>query len=211
MTIENWWNEAHARDETRWVSGVSGEDEWRNLRVSGLMKAGDTVLNIGVGLGYGTVALVAAGLRVSVLDISPIALDRVRGQVDRAWLASSIEQLPDQIFDFALSHLVAQHMSDDDLAHQVRHVVRSLKPSGIFALQFAMLWAQGSGTVHDALEYWKVGGVCRTLGRIVEMAEDAGAVVSYAGIVGSFPQYGSVWYTAHLCRRDAKSPPALTR
>ncbi len=201
QTTQKFWDEAHSRDEICNLTGTSGPKEWQTLRAVDFVKPGRRVLNIGVGLGKGTFDLVAAGCRVSVLDISLVALNRVRQKVEAAYLPENLASLPDRHFDLALSHLVVQHMSDADFAVQLKHVIRSLKEDGVFALQFATAWNQESGSIRyeppgsDARPY------ARTLAQMMEFAEAAGATIIFAQIVARFLELGMSWFAVHIVPR----------
>jgi SAM-dependent methyltransferase len=134
-TIIEWWDNAHAKDIVRWLSGYQGAEIWRRLEVEEKIRPGLIVLNIGVGLGHCTRALFARGCQVTALDISAIALRRI-ADIAQPWNASEISSLPAGRFDLALSHLVTQHMLPADLSTQLRGVISALKPDGVFAMQF---------------------------------------------------------------------------
>src|SRR6185436_575611 len=119
-----------------WLTGSRAEGVWYPLAIQSRLRRGTVVLNIGVGLGHCTRALVRRGCIVHALDIAPAALAKVERIVAKTWLADNLSALPPKTFDVAISHLVAQHMSDEQLSAQLNAVVASLKPDGVFALQF---------------------------------------------------------------------------
>lgn len=203
QTIESWWAEAHARSDRGWLTGSYGRAVWDSLAVSSRVVPGRAVLNIGVGLGQCTRDLVDAGCAVSVLDICPLALDRVRDVVQACYLASELDRLPDAAFDLAISHLVTQHMVDADLDPHVRHVLRSLGPDGLFAMQFAYGWDQETGIAGETLADAKTGGVIRKLSHMAALVERAGGMISRAHIISNYPQYRSGWYGIHITKRPA--------
>ena len=149
-------------------------------------------------MGHCTRALAARGAIVSALDISQAALDRVVDATERRYLAGAIHQLPADSFDLAISYLVSQHMRDAELRQQIQHVVRSLKPTGIFAMQFTYGWGQREGTVNDDLTPAKGGSVQRTLHRVAEMAHDAGAAIAWAGLNAHWIEHHASWYAVHV-------------
>jgi hypothetical protein len=57
-TLSQFWDRAHQAEHPYWLSGSAGSDIWRRLAVTDLVRNGATVLNIGVGLGHCTRALV---------------------------------------------------------------------------------------------------------------------------------------------------------
>src|ERR1700760_1828233 len=92
-TVSQFWDRAHGGEDPYWLSGFSGPDIWRRLDVSGRIRRGAVVLNIGVGLGHCTRALAEAGCVVHALDISPIALERVRN-IATGWLSTDLDRIP---------------------------------------------------------------------------------------------------------------------
>lgn len=196
--IETWWADAHTRKDLGWLSGTVGDTIWRSLAISSRVLPDREVLNIGVGLGTCTRDLVAAGCKVSALDICPIALDRVRDVVQGTYLTADIDRLPDACFDLAISHLVAQHMFDADLETQIRHVLRALKPGGVFAMQFSYGWGQETSIANETLDNAKAGGVTRTLSHMVDMVDRLGGQVTRAHVIDDYPQYRTGWYALHI-------------
>ena len=188
-SLPDWWEHCHQVDHDFFLTG-SDRACWDVLKVTDLIVPAANVLEIGVGLGQSAEALRAAKCMVSVLDIAPTAIARVpwaQGYLNPA-------DLPSDTFDVAMSHLVAQHMMDTDLFAQMRHVIRSLKPSGVFAIQFA------GGVAEHTLFSARAGGCLRTPAKMADMAIGAGAgstkVFKGAGNV----QVGWQHYTIHLRR-----------
>ena len=126
------------------------------------------------------------------MDISTVALARV-GDIARIYRPG--EPLP--AVDLALSHLVAQHMTDDELRTQIAQVVAALKPGGVFAMQFAVA---DDPTVNSRASA-KGGGVTRSPARMAALAEEAGAEVAAQFDRESYPQFGVSWSVIHLRSR----------
>jgi len=198
QTTRSFWDEQHRLNNRANLTGSHPEGELGNLRAATRVRRGARVLNVGVGLGNTTNVLIEAGCEVSILDISPLALERFAGRVQGAYLPEELPRLPDRYFDLALSHLVMQHMNDAALLPQIQHVVRSLTECGTFAFQFAVGWNQGTKSsrfptpIDEALPY------CRTLGWMTEVVEAAGGMVVFAELSENFPQYQFGWYVAHV-------------
>jgi SAM-dependent methyltransferase len=200
QTTPEFWDEQHRIGHHGNLTGTQPSVELGQLRAAELAKPGARVLNIGLGLGHTTNALIERGCRVSVHDISAVALERFAGRVEAAFLPEDLDRLPDRYFDLALSHLVMQHMNDETLVHQMQHVVRSLGVGGRFAFQFATGWEHAAmgrsfrfpSTVNEALPY------CRTLGWMADVVEAAGGTVVFAKMTENFPQYRFAWCVAHV-------------
>lgn len=75
------------------------------------------------------------GNQVAGVDISPIALERVKDYVDESWLVKDLNKCSE--VDLAISHLVFQHCDDEMVLHILKNV--PLKKGGMFSFQFAEL------------------------------------------------------------------------
>jgi 2-polyprenyl-3-methyl-5-hydroxy-6-metoxy-1,4-benzoquinol methylase len=193
----DWWDRAHKNKEIRWLSGYRGEVVWNRLDVRDLLAPKACVLEIGIGLGNSAADLKDKGCEVSALDISPIALERV-SSFAKCYLPE--QQLPPDTFDVALSHVVAQHMTDADLFAQIKAVVTSLKPTGVFAMQFAD-HASGFEQPHDESPVTlKMGEVCRSPKEMEKIVSDAGARLVKLIEREMWPDYGLRWYVVHLMK-----------
>jgi len=197
QTVGEWWEAQHDRRHPGWLSSTDPAEVWNRLGVTQRLHQGAVVLNIGVGMGYEARDLAARGCIVHSLDISQKALDSV-AEVARGWRADRLDALPENTFDVACSHLVSQHMSDDDLAAQMRAVLRALNSDGIFALQFAYLI--DNPTARNAMSNASVkgGGVLRSPGLIAQMAEEAGGKVVWSTPSVQFPELGSMWHASQI-------------
>lgn len=197
QTTRSFWDEQHRIQHSGNLTGSSPEDELGNLRAMRFVQEGARVLNIGVGMGHTTEFLLGSGCEVSVHDIAAVAMEPFKGRA-QTYLPEELPLLPTRYFDLVLSHLVMQHMNDEALVPQIRHVIRSLGKDGIFAFQFATGWDQTRKTfrfseeVHEALPY------CRTLGWMSDIVEAAGGVIVFAELAANFEKYKFAWYVAHV-------------
>jgi len=171
--LRAWWDQHHTAGHSWWLSGTSPEYVWNLLGITHLLLPGASVLEIGVGTGESPRSLAARGCLVSVLDISPVAIGKV-AEFARGYLAEDLSSLSAAGFDIAFSHLVAQHMSDVDLAAQIAAVMRSLKPGGVFAIQFPS-YVDSAQAFDETLRSAKGGGVCRSPEKMEGLAAAAGA------------------------------------
>lgn len=196
-TVPEFWDRAHRNNTERWLSGYSGAEIWQRLDVTDRIRHGAVVLNVGVGLGHCTRALYDAGCQVHALDISPVALDRVR-DFATVWQAGEADRLPSCTFDVALSHLVAQHMTDADLVAQIRAVLQALKRSGVFAMQFR----DENGPRLESDIAVKDGSVARSPNEMAALVASAGGVVAR---MIERERYGAVqWWVVWIVRPSAK-------
>jgi cyclopropane fatty-acyl-phospholipid synthase-like methyltransferase len=196
--IIQFWNQQHAENNVQFLTGSSGQGTWEDLQITDRVIKGANVLNIGVGLGYCTKALVEAGCNVHALDISPVALAKVKDIVDATWLPLQYDEMPVNFFNLVISYLVTQHMCLDDFIEQIKYVVRSLCCNGIFAMQFASrLIFEEVEITEQRLQF---GGVCYPVRKIVEIVEDVGGKILWLKHSSVFPHYGSEWYFVHVGR-----------
>ncbi len=133
MSLETFWNEAHKFKERRWLNGISlhGYTDF-----FGVNPHNKIVLEVGVGLGIATGELSRVCKELHVLDISEVALNKVK-TIATTHNISSIETLPEDYFDSVISHLVVQHLNGEGLNFHLKHCIKSLNSKGIFYLQYS--------------------------------------------------------------------------
>ena len=198
-SVGEWWERHHSDCHSWWLTGTPPMQVWTDLAILDRLRPGRTVLNIGVGLGYEANDLHKRGCIVHCLDIAQAALDRVR-PVAATWRADRLADLPADTFDLAESHLVAQHMADADLAAQLNAVLRSLKPTGLFALQFAYQTNNPDFRHEPRTLSEKAGGVLHSPRLIWLMIERAGGMVTLDRPIRSYE--GNVTHhVVHAVRR----------
>lgn len=134
--IKTFWDNSHSRKILSDLSGCQYDETIDFLKVRNYISPGKHVLEIGVGLGYVTKGLYESGAIVSALDISEIALDCVKGFCEHLFLVSDSDKLPSNYFDVVVCHNVIQHVPTYLLIKELEHIMRSLKTSGVFALEF---------------------------------------------------------------------------
>ena len=199
VTVKDWWEACHQEADQLWLTGSRGPEVWEYLGIEDRILPGAVVLNIGVGLGHCTRALAARGCLVQVLDIAETALERVKEVTTNGWLASDLGALPSESIDLAISNLVAQHVNNASLSAQIEAVLRSLKPDGVFAMQFAYAEEDSANDVeHRPAACAKGGGECRSLAGMTRLVNQAGGRVVWAKRIGYFPAFGSGWYGLHI-------------
>lgn len=195
--LSAYWEECHKTGA--YVSNDGGLDLWGLLNIIPYIVPGRNVLEIGVGHGRDIIELRNEGLNVYALDIAQAAIHKVADIVCDSWLVSQLSFLPDDFFDLAISNLVAQHMSTEALAEQLKYVIKALKPGGIFAMQFADLIVPAE-IYNEDLNNQKVGGVCRNLTMMKQMVESCLGKIIWHKRLREFPEYGSCWYAIHISK-----------
>ena len=136
IKMKTFWENTHKRETVSLLSGCKYDETIDFLQVSSLIKPRGYVLEVGVGLGHVTRGLYAAGATVCGLDISGLALNRVKQYCERVFTVEEIAELPTDYFDVVICHNVIQHIPTDLLIEELEHIIRSLKTNGIFAMEF---------------------------------------------------------------------------
>jgi cyclopropane fatty-acyl-phospholipid synthase-like methyltransferase len=134
--IKKYWNSIHRINHLGALSGCEYQGTIDFLKVTDLLKRGDKVLEVGVGLGYVTKGFKDNGMDVSALDIAQEALDRVRDYCEGLYLVEELDKLPNDYFDIIICHNGIQHIPTHILENELLHIIRSLKITGIFAMEF---------------------------------------------------------------------------
>jgi SAM-dependent methyltransferase len=197
--LEKWWNDCHNTSGSFYVSDYGGPSLWKQLNISDRIIRGKRVLEIGVGDGSDVRELRAKGLEVHVLDITPAALQKVASITQGQWIASRIELLPEAEFDVAISHLVTQHLSNEVLARQIKFVLRSLKPRGVFAMQFAdHIEGVKDEFFSEDLSLQQIGAVNRNVRMMQEIVRTAGGKITWLSRPQNFPDQKVRWFNIHI-------------
>jgi SAM-dependent methyltransferase len=170
---QKFWNEQHDRDNERALSGCGFDDTVDFLNVKDLIVPDMRVLEIGCGLGYVTAGF-AEIAKISVLDISDSALDRVRPICEAVYHVDNIESLPTDYFDLIICHNVVQHVPTESLTVELKHAIRSLTFAGTFAVEY--VWA--NGVDDDGVNFkpiWATAGqLCRSDKFMMDLVNELG-------------------------------------
>jgi SAM-dependent methyltransferase len=201
--IEQFWEDTHQKDDILYLSGHSGITVLRGLFVTDyvdqLVPQESHILEIGVGLGICTKDLHALGFKISCLDISDKALERVKAFVAAKYKPDILFRLPLWEFDLVISYCVTQHMNNNELIKQLQYVIPSLKATGIFAMQYSWPF---SGYAQDEHYGALVSGSCnRPIEMMYKMVEDAGGKIVDSRIFSVSPQYHAGWGILHIMRK----------
>ena len=127
------WDRAHRESDITALTGTGLGGHLTALGTAELLMPLSTVLCIGVGMGDWVRDAALWAAETWALDISPVAGARMPVGVR---FVTDARELPSDHFDLAMSLWVAPHMTDHDVEEQLAEVIRSLKPTGIFALHY---------------------------------------------------------------------------
>jgi SAM-dependent methyltransferase len=132
----------------------------------------------------------------------------VRPWVNRFFLADELALLPSSHYDLAISHLTAQHMTDEDLREQIREVTRALKVGGIFSLHLAGSRISGEDNIEGPIPEGFDGRMCRspeyTLEMMLKEVPSRGRKYEFHLLdkIMEWPEFKSYWHWIHV-RREA--------
>ena len=176
---QNFWEYQHSIDNVRSLSGCTYDATVDFLNVKDLIFPNMQVLEIGCGLGYVTQEF-AKTAKISVVDISCTALDRVRPWCEKVYLVDDINTLPSDYFDLIICHNVVQHVPTDVLQIELANAIRSLKSTGTFAVEY--VW--NNNFEDNGVDYHPslatAGRLCRSDKFMIELITNLGGVCEIA-------------------------------
>jgi len=160
--LKQFWELAHVSGAHLWISGTPPMEIYERLNINKLIDGKTiSILNVGVGEGYCEMDLAERGHSVDALDVSESAISKVDRYIGRGYL--SAQDLPGHYYDLIIHHLVAQHMTHEDLRDQLNHLMRALSPEGLLAMQFGSSQSNGDLVVSDLDQHVVMsGGVLRS-------------------------------------------------
>jgi len=126
-------------------------------------RAGARLLDVACGQGDFLAAAVAAGLQVSGVDISPVAVERAKHRAPQVSVTVSAgEHLPwpEASFDYVTNLGSLEHFAD--MEQGLREMLRVLRPDGTACLMLPNTFWLGS-----VLEVWRTG-TCGAVWQIIE-------------------------------------------
>lgn len=175
--LKQFWESAHVSGAHLWISGTPPKEIYERLNIEKLISVkGLSILNVGVGEGYCEMDLVERGQLVDSLDVCDSAISKVKGYIRQGFLDA--QDLPSRSYDLVIHHLVAQHMTHEDLREQLRQLLRALKSDGLLAMQFASSQSVAGLVVSDREEHVVMsGGVLRSKDFMKDLIESCSGSV----------------------------------
>lgn len=177
--IKSYWDSINKVEHLGALSGCQYQETIDFLKVTDLLKKNDNVLEVGVGLGHVTKGFHENGYSISALDISQVALTRVREYCTQTYLVDDIDKLPTDYFNIIICHNGIQHIPTYLLKKELFHLIRSLTPQGVFAMEFISTnLTEDTGIDSEILDNLKwdanIGCYCRTPEYLEKMINECG-------------------------------------
>lgn len=202
VTVKDFWEEKHKLQTKENLTNSSFESTCKCLGI-GEISSSWNILVVGVGTGRCTRDMYELGCKnIDALDISELALENVKGVTQNRFLSES--DLPENNYDLVYSLHVAQHMSNKHLKIQLYKLIRSLKPSGLLAIQFIDAPDDNPTTSREDSEVMqKMGAVVRTPEFVEDLVNQCGASVIWKSKVHASTKY-DVWSYVFHARREER-------
>lgn len=202
------WGRFHEEGNRGALTGTSFKHTVSFFGLKGYLFRGMNVLEIGVGLGFCVKGFYEMGCNVYASDICKEAFRRIEKYIKGSFLYGEVEKLPDDFFDLAVSHLVTQHMSEAGLLKQFPEVIRSLKPNGVFCVQFAYSDILGENNIKETIvgtpgdnKVSMLGGrMVRTPDYARQLIDRCDGKVVYTSDMTRFPKFKSGWYYMRIVK-----------
>jgi len=186
------------------LSGSSAESVLEYHQVADLICPGLIVLDIGVGMGNMSRYLHSCLCHVDAMDVADKAETTVQGYVHRFYPVRDIQSLSANKYDLAISMIVAQHMSDENLRQQISHVFRALKPGGIFSLHLAGATRPYMNNIAGPIPAGKDGAMCRTpdyaIDLVGDVLENQPHGLKLLDRRMQWPKFNSYWYFLRITK-----------
>ncbi len=162
IKILDFWNKNHLNEDISVLSGVKYDETIDFLKIRKFLKKGCKVLEIGVGLGYVTEQLFKNGMIVSAVDLSNIALNKVKKYCENVYNINELSELPSNYFDIIICNNVVQHVPTNLLIDELKQFIRSLKTEGVFAIEFVSSDLSNDTGISPEINDIQAGRLCRT-------------------------------------------------
>ena len=191
--VEDFWKLAHAKSNIRWLTGSSPTNELGFLQFQIENNFGKKVLVVGVGTCVTANYLVENGLDIEVLDITNLSFSNLNSKIRNRHLTKDYSTLGENKYDFILHHLVAQHMSNDDIKNQIWKLIKSLKVGGEIRMQIASAIDSTYKNFSNSLEDQKIGKILRDPEEFIGYLQETHNVKCSIENHLKFPEWDSGW------------------
>ncbi len=177
--VNSFWESAHNKKAHLWLTGTMPQEvikrfgiEQKILELENLNEPAQ-LLDVGVGEGLMSKYLSQRKILHDVLDVSVSAIKNVVPYCQNGFI--QVEDLPKNQYKIIMHHLVAQHMSHENLTAQSRSLVKSLRGDGSLFIQYSS--DNSANIADDNIESQKMGAVIRNPTWFVELANSEGFAI----------------------------------
>ena len=185
-SILSWWNTVHSQSTKLFLTNHRLDQYIDYFDADAEFKKSKNVLEVGIGTGYATRAIAAAGKNVCCVDVSGVALSKVL-DVAQVYEVTNMHMISANTIDVAFHVTVAQHVDDTMLKHHITHILRSLRDNGVCFMQFSeCLELNQEKSELDAQKY---GGWSRSVAEVTSMVTSLGGKCSSNHVIKS----GKTW------------------
>jgi SAM-dependent methyltransferase len=172
--IKEFWDICHVENRVESLSGSKYLETIDFLKINHLIQPRIKVLEVGTGFGHVVKGLYDEGVLVSCLEISKMGIEKVRKYCENTYGLEDLDKIPSDYFDVIICINVVQHIPTVVLKKELWHCLRSLKSSGVFAIEFVSndeIEDMGSNPNLDQIEN---GVCCRSLEFLGNLVESFG-------------------------------------
>ena len=199
--LDEWWENAHEQRNIKWLTGHWLAQYLEYFKVHEEFRNAKSILEIGVGSGNAVKGMLAHDKAVSCVDISEIALEKLKPFVHETYNVTKMSKIPAQSIDLAFSVTVTQHIDDKMLDHHLKYAIRSLKKDGIFCMQFSECEGKRDRMIKKPMEAQKHGGWSRTPEEMKQIIENQnGKVISCTNTMSGADW---AWFAAKIIPKDS--------
>ena len=165
--MKAFWDDRHDKEALDSICGFYENGKYFTtydrtvefLKIKEYVKPGLCVLEVGVGLGVVAKAFHDMGLVVSGLDVSTVALSKVKKYCENIYTLDDLHEIPHNYFDIIICNRVIQHVPTDLMIKELQCCIASLRATGIFALQFVSKGKIPDVGVNASIKQI-MGGIC---------------------------------------------------
>ena len=110
---KSFWEERHNKSDLQWLAGTDMMPllKYYNLLPTDLI--GKSVMEIGIGMGNALSEMSRLAWKSYAVDISDIALERIKDKVTQTYQTSNLKYAPE--CDIIICHLVFLHCTDEEV------------------------------------------------------------------------------------------------
>lgn len=191
--LEAFWEKSHKAQDRRWITGSSPEDELNYLQIKLPDNEDLDILVVGVGTGSTANHIANLGHNVDVLDVTELAFRNLNSKVGNRFTTRDYSSIPSNRYHLILHHLVAQHMSDEDLQIQLDVLLNSLNHGGKLHLQFSKSTKSYRNNRKQTISRQKKGHILRSDKRVASFFEKYSISEITISNKKEFPEWQNGW------------------